>query len=135
MIRFRVAAQANTVRFFGRTISEADDFVFRFARIPARRHVQTARPVALFAGNILHRVPTPAIVFGEVRMTGSALFRACCLRAGNFQELAEVLRDLVRLSLGRVLGRERRSEEQGAGTQKGKEQSTWSHADLHNCSE
>lgn len=39
MIGFRVATQTDTVRLLGGAVTEADDFVFRFARVSARRHV------------------------------------------------------------------------------------------------
>src|SRR5262249_12073648 len=130
MIGFCMTAQANTVRFLGGTISEADDFVFRVARIPTRRHVQTARAVALFAGYVLYRVTASAIALGEVSVARGALIRPCCLRPRDFHELTEVLGHLVRLSLGLVLCAERRSEQKGKSKQKGEEQTTWPHGDL-----
>jgi hypothetical protein len=74
--------------------------------------MQTARPMALFARNFLHRMPAPAIALGEVSMTSSALFSSNFLRAGDFYELAEILPDLVRRGgLGFVLSRKRRRKQ------------------------
>src|ERR1022692_844268 len=125
MIGFRVAAQANAVRFFGRSVSEADDLVFRFGGVSARRNMQAACPMALFAGDLLHRVRTAAEALRQVSVTSSALLLPCHLRAGNFHELAEVLCDLVRRGrLGFVLGGKRCSEQQGrSGEEKSEEQS------------
>jgi len=75
--------------------------------------MQTARPVALFAGNFLHRVSAPAVGLREIGMASSALLPPNFLRAGDVRELAEVLSDLVRGGrLRLVLGGKRRSERQ-----------------------
>src|ERR1035441_10535148 len=131
MVRFRVAAQADTVRLFWGTVAEADDLIFRFGRISTRRYVQTARPVALFARNLLHRVRAPAKALGEVGVTSSALFRPRPLRSGEFHELAEVLRDLARgACLGFVLTRKRWCEQEPSRKEKKEEQSASPHSDL-----
>src|ERR1017187_276975 len=131
MIRFRVAAQANAVRFFRRTIPEANDLVFRFGGFPARRNMQAARPVTLFARNFLHRVRAPPVGLRQVSVTSNALLLTRHLRAGDFHELAEVLCELVRRGrLGFVLGGKRCREQQGSGEEKSEEQSASLHSDL-----
>src|ERR1019366_10794417 len=61
----------------------------------------------------------PAVALGEVSVTLCALFRPCHLRAGDFHELAEVLRDLVRRGrLGFVFSGKRWSEQEGNGEEK-----------------
>src|SRR5450755_2562393 len=133
MVGFRVAAQANTIRLLGGTVPEADDLVFRLGSVPARRDVQTARPVALFAGNFLHRVRAPAVALGEVGMASIALLRPCRLCSWDVHELAEVLRHLVRrrcLGLAFVLGGKHWSGQQASGEQKDEEQNASLHSDL-----
>src|SRR5260370_34253096 len=88
--------------------------------------------MALFAGNFLHRVHAPAKALGEVSVTSSALLRPRHLRSGDFHELAEVLRDLVRWGcLGFVLARKRRCEQKPSRKEK-EQQSLSPHSDLPN---
>jgi hypothetical protein len=87
--------------------------------------------MALFAGNFLHRVRAPAKALGEVSVTSRALFRPCHLRSGDFDELAEVLRDLVRWGcLGSVLTGKRRCEQEPSRKEKKEEQTASPHSDL-----
>jgi len=131
MIRFRVATKAHPVRLLRRPVAEADDLVFRFARVPARRHMQTACPMALFAPNVLHRVRAPPVALEQVRVTLRALVRPYLLRTGDVYELAEVLSDLVGCGcLGFALSGRRWSEQKEDREERSEKQSTSPHNDL-----
>src|ERR1039457_2388345 len=116
VIGFRVATQANAVCFLGGAVTEADDLIFRFRRIPARRNMQTTRSVTLFAGHFLNRVSASAIGLREISMTSSTLFLSHFLRTRNVHELAEILSDLVRCAgLAFILGGKRGNHYQRNG--------------------
>jgi len=131
MIGFGMAAQAHAVRLLRGTVTEANDLAFRFGGVPARSHMQTARPMTLFASNFLHGVRVPSEPLGEIGVTRSALVRPYHLRTGDFREFAEVLPDLVGCaSLGFVFRRKRRSKQERNGKEKREEQNTSPHSDL-----
>ena len=112
VIGLGMATQAHTVRLLGGTVAEADDLVFRLRGVPAGRHVETARAMALLAAHFLHGVLAKVKTLGEVRMTLSALLLPGHLRTGDVDEIAEVLSNLVRgSSLRLVPGGKRRSKQ------------------------
>src|SRR5438876_10357732 len=91
VIGLGVAAQAGAVGLLRHAILEADDLVFRFFRVAAGRHVQTASSMTLLALHITQEMLAAAVNLVYVGVTLRALICADFGGSRNVNELAEIL--------------------------------------------